>query len=57
MTIKNGPRIYMDSTRMTQHGNWSGLIKFKSNEVNLSEKKYVGTRDRSWGIRPVGAQD
>ena len=57
MTIKNGPRIYMDSTRMTQHGNWSGLIKFKSNEVDLSEKKYVGTRDRSWGIRPVGSQD
>jgi hypothetical protein len=47
----------MDSTRMTQHGTWSGFINFKSNEVDLSEKKYVGTRDRSWGIRPVGAQD
>ena len=57
MTIKNGPRIYMDSTRMTQHGNWSGFIHFKSNEVELSAKKYVGTRDRSWGIRPVGSQD
>ena len=57
MTIKNGPRIYMDSTRMTQHGNWNGVINFKNNKVDLSEKKYVGTRDRSWGIRPVGAQD
>ena len=39
MTIKNGPRIYMDSTRMAQHGNWSGFINFKSNEVDLSKKK------------------
>ena len=24
MTIQNGPRIFMDSTRLTQHGNGSG---------------------------------
>lgn len=57
MTLKNGPRIYMDSTRMTQHGNWTGNIKFKSNSLNLSKENYQGTRDRSWGIRPVGAPD
>ena len=57
MTIKNGPRIYMDSTRMTQHGQWKGEIKFKDTSINLSNENYLGTRDRSWGIRPVGAQD
>ena len=29
MTLKNGPRVTMDSTRMTQHGNWSGSIVFQ----------------------------
>ena len=57
MTLKNGPRIYMDSTRMTQHGNWIGNIKFKDVAIDLSQDNYLGTRDRSWGIRPVGAQD
>ena len=47
----------MDSTRMTQHGNWIGNIKFKDVAIDLSQDNYLGTRDRSWGIRPVGAQD
>ena len=29
MIIKNGPRVSMDSTRMTQHGSWNGAIRFK----------------------------
>ncbi|MFL2697742.1 MAG: hypothetical protein ACJ0F4_00910 [Gammaproteobacteria bacterium] len=57
MTIKNGPRVSMDSTRMTQHGNWSGFIKFKDRKINLNENKFLGSRDRSWGIRPVGQPD
>ena len=27
MIIKNGPRVSMDSTRMTQHGSWNGVIR------------------------------
>jgi len=57
MTLRNGSRIYMDSTRMTQHGNWLGDIRFKNKTINLSDADFLGTRDRSWGIRPVGAQD
>ena len=57
MTLKNGPRVTMDSTRMTQHGNWDGHIKFKDKFFNLSDGNFLGTRDRSWGIRPVGAAD
>ena len=57
MTLKNGSRIYMDSTRMTQHGAWKGKIDFKDSSIDLSEGNYKGTRDRSWGVRPVGAQD
>ena len=57
MTLKNGPRVTMDSTRMTQHGNWSGSIVFQKKKFDLKKEGLVGTRDRSWGIRPVGAAD
>ena len=34
MVLKNGPRIYMDSTRMTQHGTWIGNISFKDLSID-----------------------
>jgi len=57
MTIKNGSRVYMDSTRMTQHGSWTGSIQFKEEKIPISPEDYCGTRDRSWGVRPVGLPD
>ena len=47
----------MDSTRLTQHGNWTGNIKYNDDSINVDPENFFGTRDRSWGIRPVGAQD
>src|SRR6185295_3109039 len=29
----------------------------KGKRIEVSSDRYVGTRDRSWGVRPVGAQD
>ena len=57
MVMKNGPRTTMDSTRMTQHGTWNGSISFKDKEIKVSKSEYKGSRDRSWGIRPVGLPD
>ena len=57
MTLSNGPRLVMDTTRLTQHGNWTGNINLQNEEITLDSKSYYGTRDRSWGIRPVGAPD
>ena len=57
MTMKSGPRITMDSTRMTQHGLWKGKISFKDKDIEVSPKEYKGSRDRSWGVRPVGLPD
>ena len=57
MVMKNGPRTTMDSTRMTQHGTWNGSISFKDEEIKVSKSEYKGSRDRSWGIRPVGLPD
>jgi len=57
MTIQNGPRVFMDATRLTQHGNWTGVIKFKGDEIKVDPNNFLGTRDRSWGVRPVGSPD
>ncbi len=53
-TRRNGTRLFMDYTRMTQNGTWSGTLSMPGNEITLTTDKFYGTRDRSWGIRPVG---
>jgi hypothetical protein len=54
-TRRNGPRMFMDYTRMTQNGAWSGELSLKGEKLKLDGA--LGTRDRSWGIRPVGAAE
>jgi hypothetical protein len=54
-TRRQGPRMYMDLTRFTQNCRVSGWI-----EVDGKRETYasgLGTRDRSWGVRPIGAAD
>ncbi|MCD0451280.1 hypothetical protein LO762_19055 [Actinocorallia sp. API 0066] len=47
-------RVMFDSTRMAQTGRWSGVITHGDTTVDVSPDRWWGTRDRSWGIRPVG---
>ncbi len=54
-TRRIGPRTFMDYTRMTQNGHWRGWIEIDG--VRETVDSSVGTRDRSWGIRPIGASD
>ncbi|UAB77500.1 hypothetical protein INR77_11915 [Erythrobacter sp. SCSIO 43205] len=51
-----GPRAFMDYTRMTQNGHFTGWIALDGDRHEMA-KGTAGTRDRSWGIRPVGARD
>lgn len=53
---RNGPRAFMDYTRMTQNGRCSGWISVDGVPQTLPPGS-MGTRDRSWGIRPVGMPD
>ncbi|MFC6896840.1 hypothetical protein ACFQGX_15650 [Nonomuraea dietziae] len=45
-------RVIFDSVRMAQTGHWSGSIVLDSRTIPVDT--WMGTRDRSWGIRPVG---
>jgi hypothetical protein len=51
-----GPRAFMDYTRLTQNGHWTGWIEVDGDHRTLAPGA-LGTRDRSWGIRPIGAAD
>ena len=55
-TYRIGPRTYMDYTRMTQNGHYSGWIEVDGQRHTLHPGT-IGTRDRSWGVRPVGEAD
>ncbi|MGI9169846.1 MAG: hypothetical protein ACR2FH_06665, partial [Caulobacteraceae bacterium] len=52
---RHGPRAFLDYTRMTQNCRWTGWIE--RDGARTSVEGFTGTRDRSWGVRPVGARD
>jgi len=53
---RNGTRLFMDYTRMTQNGRWSGWLSVDGTRIDV-DAGWAGTRDRSWGVRPVGASE
>jgi hypothetical protein len=54
--LRSGTRVVMDLTRLTQHGAWTGWIEVGGDRIELEPARFLGARDRSWGIRPVGEQ-
>ena len=56
-TRRIGTRLSMDLTRMTQNGSYQGTIEIKGRSFTIEPENFFGTRDRSWGIRPVGDRD
>ena len=53
---REGRKVFFDYTRMTQHGCWSGRLSIETETFQLDPQFWWGSRDRSWGIRPVGKQ-
>jgi hypothetical protein len=45
----------MDHTRLTQWGSWEGHIWLDGETIEVDPARTVATRDRSWGVRAVGA--
>lgn len=52
---RQGPRAIMDYTRLTQNGRYQGWIERDGKRTVVDG--FMGTRDRSWGVRPIGARD
>src|SRR5207245_1165289 len=44
------------TTRLTQWGTWEGVVRVDGRELEVRPERNRGTKDRSWGVRPVGDQ-
>jgi len=53
--LRMGTRTILDTARFAQVGRWTGSLRFGGEMHEVDD--WVGTRDRSWGIRPVGEPD
>jgi hypothetical protein len=49
-----GVRVLFDYTRLTQFGSWSGWLEVDGQRIECADLHVIGSRDRSWGVRPVG---
>jgi hypothetical protein len=52
-----GNLTVFDITRLTQNGTWSGWIQIGDDRIEVRPAEWCGTRDRSWGIRPIGERE
>jgi hypothetical protein len=53
-TLRRGGRIMMDATRFGQFGHWDGRVGYAGQTLPIDPRRVLATKDRSWGIRPVG---
>ena len=49
-----GDRILLDASRFAGVGTWSGELRVDGETIAVTPERFTATRDRSWGIRPVG---
>jgi hypothetical protein len=50
-------RVILDGCRFAQLGTWEGTIHVDGTDIAVTRDKWVGSRDRSWGIRPSGESE
>ncbi len=55
--MRKGARVTMDTSRYTQMGRWQGSINLKGETIPVEPDEWLGIRDHSWGIRPVGESE
>jgi len=52
--MRQGTRTTLDAQRFAQLGSWAGHLSIDGERINVDPGTWIGSRDRSWGIRPVG---
>ena len=53
-TLRQGTRAFFDVCRFAQFGRWQGEISYDGKKLAVDSSRVYGTKDRSWGVRPVG---
>ena len=54
-TKRNANLLVLEYTRLAQWGTWSGSLEIDGTTIEVDDASTLGTKDKSWGIRPVGA--
>ncbi|MFD5489041.1 hypothetical protein ACR3S4_23440 [Streptomyces sp. CH8.1] len=54
---RRGDRLMLEGRRFVQAGNVTGTIRAKGEEFTLTAGEWTGTRDRSWGVRPIPGEE
>ncbi|MEE3849352.1 hypothetical protein VZC37_03370 [Gordonia sp. LSe1-13] len=52
--MRSGAKVTLDAQRFAQVGSWRGSISIDGERIDVDPDTWIGTRDRSWGIRPIG---
>ena len=55
--IRKYGRVLFDTQRFAQTGYWSGTLEVGGESFAVTPDRWWGTRDRSWGVRPVGEKE
>ena len=55
--LRKYSRITMDTSRYTQMGRWRGSVNLKGETIEVTPDEWLGIRDHSWGIRPIGEEE
>ncbi|MDQ0954028.1 hypothetical protein QFZ24_007951 [Streptomyces phaeochromogenes] len=54
---RRGARLTLEGRRFVQAGRCEGWIRVAGEEIRLSADGWTGTRDRSWGTRPLPGEE
>ncbi|MEU9118942.1 hypothetical protein AB0C96_03615 [Streptomyces sp. NPDC048506] len=56
-TQYRGDRLMLEARRFVQAGTCAGNIRAAGEEFTVTPGEWTGTRDRSWGVRPIPGED
>ena len=56
-SLRQGSRMMMDATRFDQFGRWEGQVQYAGRTLRIDPARVYATKDRSWGVRPIGMPD
>ncbi|WCO66107.1 hypothetical protein PO878_16525 [Iamia majanohamensis] len=52
--LRSQGKVVFDTQRLAQMGSWSGTLRVAGEDLAIDPETCWGSRDRSWGVRPVG---
>ncbi|MFE0510201.1 hypothetical protein [Streptomyces sp. NPDC058964] len=54
---RRGGRLTLEGRRFVQAGSAEGVIRTPDEEFRVTTDEWTGTRDRSWGVRPIPGEE